>query len=166
MLPLLDYSTKKAEMLQEYHAQLAPQLTQGEPWTDAHVWATLSGEIEVLLRGTVQLYTDLVRLDELHHYQARTLPQYPYAQVEEAIAALLRQLRELLVKGAAIAADVEHYGYPPKGAADVAQCLQALEVLLADESPIYTSEPFQAVLQQSLDDIKAGRVVEMTPEQL
>jgi hypothetical protein len=37
---------------------------------------------------------------------------------------------------------------------------------LADESPIYTSEPFQTVLQQSLDDVKAGRVVEMTPEQL
>ncbi len=37
---------------------------------------------------------------------------------------------------------------------------------LADESPIYTSEAFQAVLQQSRDDIKAGRVVEMTPEQL
>jgi hypothetical protein len=41
-----------------------------------------------------------------------------------------------------------------------------VDVLLADESPIYTSEPFQAVLQQSLDDIKASRVVEMTPEQL
>jgi hypothetical protein len=166
MLPLLDYSTKKAQMLHEYHAQLEPQLTQGEPWTDAHMWAILSGEIEVLLRDTLQLYTDLVRMDELHHYHARTQPQYPYAQVEEAIEALLRQLRDLLVKGTVIAAAVEHHGYPPKGAADIAQCLQALEVLLADESPIYTSEPFQAVLQQSLDDINAGRVVEMTPEQL
>ena len=166
MLPLLDYSTKKAQMLQEYHAQLAPQLAQGDLWADTHVLAILAGEIEVLLRDTVQLYADLLRTDEFHHYDARTRPQYPYAHVEEAIEALFRQLRDLLMKGTVVAAGLEQHGYPPKGAADVAQCLQALDVLLADESPIYTSEPFQAVLQQSLDDIKAGRVVEMTPEQL
>jgi len=166
MLPLLDYSTKKAQMLQEYHAQLEPQLTQGEPWADAHVWTILAGEIEVLLRDTVQLYTDLLRTDEFHHYDARTHPQYPYAHVEAAIEALFRQLRDLLVKGTVVAAGLAHHGYPPKGAADVAQCLDTLDVLLADESPIYTSEPFQAVLQQSLDDIKEGRVVEMPPEQL
>jgi hypothetical protein len=153
-------------MLHEYHAQLAPQLTQGEPWTDAHEWAILAGESEVLLRDTLQLYTDLLRTDEFHHYEARTRPQYPYAHVEGAIEALFRQLRDLLVKGTVVAAYLEQHGYPPKGAADVAQCLDALDVLLADDSPIYTSEAFQTVLQQSLDDVKAGRVVEMTPEQL
>jgi hypothetical protein len=166
MLPLLDYSTKKAQMLQEYHAQLAPQLAQEEPWPDAHVWAILAGESEVLLRDTVQLYTDIVRTDEFHHYNTRTYPQYPYAHVEEAIEALFRQLHDLLVKGTVVASSLEQHGYPPKGAADVARCLDALDVLLADESPIYTSEAFQTILQQSLDDIKAGRVVEMNPEQL
>src|SRR5262245_18654556 len=107
MLPLLDYSTKKVQMLQEYHAQLAPQLAQGEPWADAHVWAILAGEIEVVLRDTVQLYTDLLRADEFHHYNARTHPQYPYAQVEKAIEALFRQLRDLLVKGTVVAIYLE-----------------------------------------------------------
>jgi hypothetical protein len=166
MLPLLDYSTKKVQMLQEYHAQLAPQWAQGEPWADAHVWALLAGEIEVLLRDTVQLHTDLSRTDEFHHYNARTHSQYPYARVEEALETLFRQLRDLLVKGTGVVAYLEQHGYSPKGAADVTRCLDALDVLLADESPIYTSEPFQTVLQQSLDDVKAGRVVEMTPEQL
>ena len=31
MLPLLDYSAKKAQMLQEYHAQPTRQLAQDEP---------------------------------------------------------------------------------------------------------------------------------------
>jgi len=74
--------------------------------------------------------------------------------MEGTIEDLLRQLRELLVKGAVVIAQLELHGYPPKGVADVAQCLHALNVLLADESPIYDSEAFQAVLQQSLDDVK------------
>lgn len=166
MLPLLDYSTKKAQMLREYHAQLEPQLAQGDPWEDAHRWAVLTGEVDVLLRDTLQLYRDVVRTDEFHHYEARAHAQYPYAQMEEQIEALFHKVRDLLVKESALATQLAHHGYPPKGAADVAQCLQALDVLLADESPIYTSESFQAVLQHSLDDSKAGRVVEMPPEQL
>ena len=145
MLPLLAYSTKKAQTLQEYHAQLAPQVIQGEPWEDAHMWTIVTSEVEVLLRDTVQLYTDLLRTDEFHHYDARTHPQYPYAHVDEAIEALFRQLRNLLVKGTVVAAVLEQHGYSPKGAADVVQCLRDLDVLLASESPIYTSEPFQAI---------------------
>jgi len=166
MLPLLDYSTKKAQTLQEYHAQLEPQLAQGEPWTDAHMLTILAGEVDILIRDTLQLYTDVIRTDEFHHYDARTHPQYPYAQMEEQIEALFHAVRDLLVKESALAARLARHGYPLTGEADVAQCLRALDVLLADESPVYTSEPFQAVLQQSLDDVKAGRVVEMTPEQL
>jgi len=166
MLPLLDYSTKKAQTLQEYHAQLEPQLAQGEPWADAHMLAILTGEVDVLLRDTLQLYTDVVRTDEFHHYDARTHPQYPYAQMEKQIEALFHEVRDLLMKGSGLAARLARHGYPPTGEADVAQCLRALDVLLADESPIYTSKPFQAVLQQSLDDIKAGCVVEMSLEQL
>ena len=166
MLPLLDYSTKKAQWLQEYYAQLGPQLDAGEPWVDAHTWAILTGEVDVLIRDTLQLYTDVVRTDEFHHYDARTHPQYPYAQMEKQIEALFYEVRDLLMKESGLAARLAHHGYPPIGEADVAQCLRALDVLLADESPIYTSEPFQAVLQQSLDDIKAGCIVEMTPERL
>lgn len=166
MLPLLDYSTKKAQILQEYHAQLEPQLDTGEPWADAHLWAILTGEVDVLIRETVQLYHDLVRADELHHYCAMAQSQYPYAPTEEHIEHLFHQLRDLLVKGIALAVQLARHGYPPQRQADLAQCLQAVDVLLADESPIYTSEAFQVVLQHSLDDIKAGRVVEMIPEQL
>ena len=166
MLPLLDYSTKKAQMLREYHAQLEPQLAQGDPWEDAHIWAILTGEVDVLIRDTLELYTDVVRTDEFHHYEARTHAQYPYAQMEEQIEALFHKVRDLLVKESALATQLAHHGYPPKGQADLVACLRAVDVLLADESPIYTSEPFQAVLQQSLDDIKASRLVEMTPEQL
>ena len=50
--------------------------------------------------------------------------------------------------------------------ADLVECLRAVDVLLAEESPIYASEPFQAILQQSLDDIKKGRAEEMRPELL
>ena len=166
MLPLLEYSAKKEQMLREYHAQLEPQLDAGEPWADAHTWIMLTGEVDVLIRETVQLYNDLVRADEFHHYCATTRSQYPYAQTEEQIEHLFHQLRDLLVKGIALATQLERHGYLPKGQADLGECLHALDVLLADQSPIYTSKPFQAVLQQSLDDIKTGGVVEMTPEQL
>ena len=166
MLPLLEYSAKKEQMLREYHAQLGPQLNTGEPWVDAHTWAMLTGEVEILIRETVQLYHDLVRADEFHHYCAVAQSQYPYAQTEAHVEHLFHQLRDLLVKGIALATQLEQHGYLPQGQADLAQCLQALDVLLADESPIYTSAPFQAALQQSLDDVKAGRVVEMTPDQL
>ena len=165
MLPLLDYSTKKAHMLQEYHGQLAPQLTYGEPWEDAHRWVMLTGEVEILIRDTVQLYRDIVRADEFHHLYATTLSEYPYAQMEERLEALFRQMRDLLEQAIDSVAQMERHGYPPQGQADLTQCLHAVDVLLADESPIYPTEAFQHVLKQSVDDIKAGRVVEMPQEQ-
>jgi hypothetical protein len=67
MLPLLEYSTKKEQMLQEYYAQLRPQFEEHEPWEGAPAWAVLTGEVDVLLRETTQLYVDLVRADEFHH---------------------------------------------------------------------------------------------------
>jgi len=166
MLSLLDYSAKKEQMLQDYCAQLEPQIETGEPWDDAQTWTILTGEVEVLIRDTLQLYHDLVRADEFHHYCAATQAQYPYVQSDAQLEALFHKLRELLEKEIALAAQCAHHGYAPKGQADLVECIRAVEVLLADESPIYTSEPFQAALQQSLDDVKAGRVVEMTPEQL
>jgi len=166
MLSLLEYSAKKEQMLQEYYAQLEPQIETGEPWVDAHTWTILTGEVEILIRDTLQFYNDLVRADEFHHYCAATQTQYPYAQSDAQLEALFHRLRELLEKEIALAAQFAHHGYSPQGHADLVECCRAVEVLLADESPIYTSEPFQTVLQHSLDDIKAGRVVEMTPEQL
>ena len=82
MLPLLDYSTKKAQMLQEYHAQLEQQLAQGEPWADAHTWAILTGEVDVLIRETLQLYTDLIWMN---------------TQMEAQIETLFHEVRDLLV---------------------------------------------------------------------
>jgi len=166
MLPLLDYSAKKQRMLQEYYAQLSPQLEAGEPWADEHQWAILTGEVEVLIRETMQLYTDLLRTDEFHHSCTATQPQYPYARTDEQIEHLFHQLRRLLEKNITLARQLEAHGYTPKGMADLAECLRAVDVLLADESPIYATEAFQTILQQSLDDIKAGRIEEMRPEQL
>jgi hypothetical protein len=67
MLPLLVYSTKKGQTLQEYPAQLDPQVAQGKSWEDAHMRAILTGEVDVLIRDTIQLYMDVVRTDEFHH---------------------------------------------------------------------------------------------------
>jgi len=163
---LLDYSVKKEQMLQEYCAQLEPQIETGEPWVDAHTWTILTGEVEILIRDTIQLYTDLVRVDEFHHYCAATQPQYSYAQLDAQLEALFQKLRELLEKEIALAAQFTYHGYSPKGQADLVECLHAVEVLLADESPIYGTTAFQDVLQQSLGDLNTGRVVEMNPEQL
>jgi len=153
-------------MLQEYCAQLEPQIAAGEPWGDAHAWTILTGEVEVLIRDTLQLYTDLVRADECHHYCAVTQSHYAYAQLEAQLEALLKKLHELLEKGIVLAAQFVHHGYSPKGQTDLVECLHAVEVLLADESPIYGTTAFQDVLHRSLDDLNTGRVVEMTPEQL
>jgi hypothetical protein len=166
MLSLLDYSAKKEQMLQEYCAELEPQIATGEPWGDAHTWAILSREVEVLIRDTLQLYTDLVRTDEFHHYCAVTQPHYSYAQLEAQLEALFQTLHELLEKEIALAAQFVSHGYSPKGQGDLVECLHAVEVLLADESPIYCTTAFQDVLQQSLDDLSTSRIVEMTPEQL
>jgi hypothetical protein len=68
--------------------------------------------------------------------------QYLYAEMEGQIEVLLHKVRDLLAKESALTAQLAHYGYPSKGAADVTQCLHALDVLLADDSPIYTSEAF------------------------
>jgi hypothetical protein len=163
---LLDYSAKKEQMLQEYYAQLEPQIETGEPWNDAHTWTILTGEVEILIRDTLQLYHDLIRADELHHYCATTQSQYPYAQQDVQFDALFHKLHTLVEKEIALVAQFAQHGYSPKSYEDLVECCRAVEVLLADESPIYTSEAFQTVLQHSLDDIKAGRVVEMPPEPL
>jgi hypothetical protein len=166
MLSLLDYSTKKEQMLQEYCAELEPQIATGEPWGDAHTWGILSGEVEVLIRDTLQLYTDLVGADEFHHYCAATRPHYAYVELEAQLEALFQKLYELLEKEIALAAQCVPHGYSPKGQGDLVECLHAVGVLLADESPIYGTTAFQDVLHQSLDDLSTSRIVEMTPEQL
>ena len=147
MLPLLAYSTKKAQTLQEYHAQLAPQVTQGEPWRRMRICgpsspARLRCFCEIPYSSTRTYYGPMSSIIMM----LERIPKYPYAHVDEAIEALFRQLRNLLVKGTVVAAVLEQHGYSPKGAADVVQCLRDLDVLLASESPIYTSEPFQAIL--------------------
>ena len=93
------------------------------------MWTIVTSEVEVLLRDTVQLYTDLLRTDEFHHYDARTHPQYPYAHVDEAIEALFRQLRNLLVKGTV--AVLEQHGYPLKAQ----QTLSSVFEILMCSSP-------------------------------
>jgi hypothetical protein len=165
MLPLLDYSTKKEQMLQAYYAQLEPQIEIGSPWEDAHIWAILTGEVEVLIRDTLQLYRDLLRADEFHHYCATTQPYYPYALQEAQFTALFHSLHVLVEKEIALSAQFAQHGEPLKGYVELVECCRAVDVLLADESPIYPTEPFQTLLKQSFDDIKAGRVVEMPQEQ-
>ena len=166
MFSLLDYSTKKTQMLQEYYAQLVPQFDADEPWNDAHTWAICTGEIEALIRETLHLYVNLLRADEFHHYCAVTRPQYPYAETAQHLEGLFTNLHALLVQEAALAERVTAHGSTLQGADALRTCLQEVERLLAEESPVYTTDTFQALLQQSLDDIQAGRLVEMTPEQL
>jgi hypothetical protein len=166
MLPLLEYSAKKEQMLQEYYAQLWPQLDTSEPWKDAHLWGICTGEIEVLIRETLHLYINLLRADEFHHYRTVTQTDYPYAETEERIEDLFTKLRSLLQQETMLAEKVATHGYTPKGMLQLKKCLREVKVLLADESPVYTTEAFRTFLEQSFDDIEAGRVVEMTPEQL
>jgi hypothetical protein len=166
MLPLLEYSTKKERMLQEYYTQLWPQIDTSEPWKDVHLWTVYTGEIDVLIRETMHLYVDLLRADEFHHYCAVTQTAYPYAETEQQLEELLAKLRTLLQQEMVLAKTVAEHGYTPKGMDQLAMCLQDVDLLLADESPIYTTEAFQALLEQSFDDIKAGCLMDMTPEQL
>lgn len=153
-------------MLQEYDAQLRPQVEATERWADAHAWAMLTGETEVLLRETTHFYVDLVRTDEFHHYCAVTQSVYPYAESEHRLEELFTKLRTLLQNVLQLATTLEGRGYRLHGKDNTEQCLREVERLLADESPLYATQTFQALLAQSLDDIQAGRVVEMTLEQL
>ena len=166
MLSLLEYSAKKEQMLQEYYAQFRPQFEDSEPWEDAHAWAMWTVELEVLIRETMHLYVDLVRADEFHHYCAVTQPEYSYAETEQQLEELFTKLRTLLQCGIGLAETAASHGYILKGKQDLATCLSEVELLLADESPAYTTDAFQALLEQSFDDIKAGRLVKMTPEAL
>ena len=166
MLPLLDYNAKKERMLQEYHGQLSPQVESGEPWADEHRWAILTGEVEMLLQETTQLYTTLLRADELHHYAAATWDTYPYEKAAKQLDETFTALSALLGSEQQLIAVLEAHGYTSPGEPTVAQCMRELEILLADESPVYRTEAFQAILQESLDDLRAGRVEEMRPEQL
>jgi hypothetical protein len=61
---------------------------------------------------------------------------------------------------------IETHGYRLRGKTNAATCLREVELLLADESPVYTADAFQTLLQQSFDDIKAGRLAGMTTERL
>lgn len=166
MLPLLEYSAKKEQMLEEYCTQLEPHLTAGEPWVDTHMWGIYTGEVEVLIRETMHLYVDLLRTDEFHHYCAVTQAEYPYAETEQQLEKLFTKLHSLLQQEMRLAEAVAVHGYTPKGMDQLMVCLKEVDLLLADESPIYTTEEFQGLLEQSFDDINAGRVAEMTPEQL
>lgn len=166
MLLLLEYSTKKEQMLQEYYAQLWPQIDTGEPRKDVHLWAIYTGKIDILIRETMHLYVDLLRVDEFHHHCAVTQTAYPYAETEQQLEELLAKLHALLQQEMILAETVAEHGYTPKGMDLLAMCLQDVDLLLADEGPISTTEALQALLEQSFDDIKAGRLVDMTPEQL
>jgi len=44
------------------------------------------------------------------------------------------------------------------------ECLKEVNIILSGESPTYNTEEFQNILQQSFDDINAGRVEEMPLE--
>lgn len=166
MLPLLDYSAKKERMLQEYYEQLRPQLDAQEPWADEHQWTVLTGQVEMLLQETTQLYTTLLRADELHHYAAATWDTYPYEKAAKQLDETFTALSALLRNEQKLIAMLEAHGYTSPGEPAVAQCVRELEILLADESPVYKTEAFQAILQVSLDDLRAGRVKEMRLEQL
>jgi len=166
MLPLLEYRAKKEQMLEEYCTQLEPYLTAGEPWKDMHMWVICTGEVEVLIRETMHLYIDLLRTDEFHHSCAVTQAEYPYAETEQQLEKLFTKLRTLLQQGMRLAEAVAVHGYTPKGMDQLAVCLKEVDLLLADESPIYATEEFQGLLEQSFDDINADRVAEMAPEQL
>ena len=131
---------------------------------DTHIWAILTGEGEVLIRDTIQLYSDLLRADEFHHYCATTQPHYLYVQQEAQCTAIFHSLHVLVEKEIALAAQFAQHGESLKGYAELVECCRAVDVLLADESPIYPTETFQTLLKRSFDDIKAGRVVEMPPE--
>jgi hypothetical protein len=166
MLSLLDYNGKKARMLQEYYTQLRPQLEADEPWTDEHRWAIFTSEVEVLVQETTQLYATLLRADELHHYAAVTWPTYPYDKGAKQLNEGFTVLVVLLQSEQRLIDTLEGHGYTSPSKPALEQCLRELEILLTEESPVYRTEAFQAVLQQSLDDLRAGRVMEMRPEQL
>ncbi len=149
MLPLIDYIAKKEQMLQEYYAQVSPQLEAGEPWADAHQWAILTGQVEMLLQETAQLYTTLLKADELHHYAAATWHTYPYEKAAKQIEETFTALSTLLRREQQLFDTLEAHGYPSPGQRAVAQCVRELEILLADESPVYRTEAFQVSMQST-----------------
>src|SRR5437667_2079361 len=122
MLPLLAYRAKKERMFQEYYAQLEPQIETGQPWGDAHISSILTGEVEVLIRDTLQLYNDLIRADEFHHYCATTQSQYPYVQEDAQFDALFHKLHALVEKEIALVALFAQHGYSPKGDTELVEC--------------------------------------------
>ena len=164
MLPLLEYSTRKEQLLQEYYEALRRELQSREPWQDAHRQAILTGELEALFQDTLQLYSSLLRLDEYHHYSAFTQNDYAYTNIEEQLQHIFYRLYRLIINELDTAKKLESNGYSFKNKDVLEKCLREVNTILAGESPIYDAEEFQMFLQQSLDDIKSGRVEDMPLE--
>ena len=164
MLPLLEYSAKKEQILRDYFEALSRELYSGEPWRDAHQWNILTGQLDTLFQDTLQLYVSALRSDESHHYAAFTSPNYPYADMEGRLQNIFYRLHELLVNELEFAAKIEALGYFTKMRGALDQCLREVNTILAGESPAYNTVQFQTVLQQSLDDVNSRRVEEMFPE--
>jgi hypothetical protein len=164
VLPLLEYSAKKEQILRDYFEALSRELYSGEPWHDAHQWAILTGQLDELFQDTLQLYISTLRADELHHYTAFTSPGYAYADIEGRLQNLFYVLHQILVNELEIAAKLETQGYFTKKREALEKCLKDVNTILAGESSVYNTAQFYAMLQQSLDDINSGRVEEMFPE--
>jgi hypothetical protein len=164
MLPLLEYSTKKAQILRDYFEALSRELYSGEPWHDVHRWAILTGQLENLFEDTLQLYISALRTDEFHHYTAFTSPDYAYVNTEERLQSLFYTIHWLLVNELDIIAKIEAQGHYSKQRVVLEQCIKEVNTILAGESPAYSTAQFQTILQQSLDDVNSGRVEEMFPE--
>lgn len=164
MLPLLEYSARKEQLLQEYYEALTRELQSREPWEDAHNRAILTGQLEALFQDTLQLYVNLIRLDEYHQYSAFTKSDYRYADVEEQLEQTFYRVHRLLVNELDTAKKFESEGYTLPSKHLLEKCLKEVNIILSGESPTYNTEEFQNILQQSFDDINAGRVEEMPLE--
>lgn len=160
MLPLPEYSENKLQILRDYFEALSRELYAGGPGANAQ-WAILTGQLEELFQDTLQLYISALRTDEFHHYSAFTSPDYAYANTEERLQKIFYAIHWLLVSEVDVVAKLEILGYFSKKKGALEQCIKEVNAILSGESPAYSTAQFQDILQQSLDDVNSGRVMEV-----
>jgi hypothetical protein len=166
MLPLLEFSLKKEQLLQEYSSQLEPHLDRPEPWEHDHHLAMLIGDVESFMKDILALWEDLQRIDAWNHYYSAAESTFPYVQMNETLENILQKFPTLLNSGLRLASKLQAHGYTLKWVDDLEKCLQTVNALLKDDGSSYTTPKAQVFINKAIDEIKAGDVLPMTRERL
>lgn len=154
-MSLLTLAINKERYLQTAWASL-----QAEAKSRPAQEVLVQSDCERMIKECLDMLDLLEQADIQHHSRAATEPNYDFAthdaQLEEAFTKALRLCRSVL----AFAQQLSDLGFPPEGREALVERTHEWERILNWSDDYVKTPTFQALLNEAMEDYKAGRVEE------